>query len=613
MSAGRVPTANLTALYDNTTPGTTADPAALDNAVADVVQTINDNYDFVTGLISAGTLSRLGVVNVKDYGASGSANTYTGSINAGSRTLTLTTGSHDFVPGRGISIPGAGVAGATLVTTVSSVQGSSGNITIADAASTIASSVTVSHDESLAIQNAVSAIYEANAMGGILFFPEGQYFVSTPVNPLNNVSSTFNMSPKIHMIGSGRESSVLVSVNGDSIFKPTATSLQTYFNIKVSNLGFYGQNRTGRPFNIRRDKCRPLYLVFEGCSFQNFEYGWIYNRFDIDGLSLDINGRTEFNDCIFQENKYGLQAGGDNTLLIQCWIRNNTHRGYIIQSGVAMKMIGGKIEYNGRLETVDADIAQLMIAGGTADVSFDGVYFEPSQSTTPSAVDQKLVSIYNDPQGPTTAVRGLSFRDCYFNGLDIKRVVHVTTGSSVSGFHLSGNRIKTFKLDVALTLFTNDGTITNMYFDGTNDVTEIKNSSGTNIFNWTVAANLQYDNLLQRQNMVVSRVNQTTGIINVIAGAVNSGASQKYFGGDAYTVVNEATGTYLVTLAATNQNTTSGNATYFPVTVTPESPGAAITASVLHVSSNSFRVFIRDAPGNLVNSIFSFVAVITHR
>lgn len=44
MAAGNVPTSNINALYSNTTAGTDADPTAIDNAVADIVTTINDNY-----------------------------------------------------------------------------------------------------------------------------------------------------------------------------------------------------------------------------------------------------------------------------------------------------------------------------------------------------------------------------------------------------------------------------------------------------------------------------------------------------------------------------------------------------------------------------------------
>ena len=52
-------------------------------------------------------------VNVKDYGASGSDNTYTCSIDAGSTTLTCTTPT-DFQVGQYVAVPTAGLATPAL-------------------------------------------------------------------------------------------------------------------------------------------------------------------------------------------------------------------------------------------------------------------------------------------------------------------------------------------------------------------------------------------------------------------------------------------------------------------------------------------------------------------
>lgn len=115
MAVGNVPTSNLTNFYNNTTPGTTADPAALDNAIIDIVQTVNDNHGFAAGLVSAGTLSKLGIINVKDYNASGLATTAVGSITTGTKGLTLTT-TPDFVAGQGINLQGVAEVASLLVT-----------------------------------------------------------------------------------------------------------------------------------------------------------------------------------------------------------------------------------------------------------------------------------------------------------------------------------------------------------------------------------------------------------------------------------------------------------------------------------------------------------------
>jgi hypothetical protein len=49
MATGHVPTANINALYTNTTAGTTADPNVIDAAIQDIVSTINSNWDEFSG------------------------------------------------------------------------------------------------------------------------------------------------------------------------------------------------------------------------------------------------------------------------------------------------------------------------------------------------------------------------------------------------------------------------------------------------------------------------------------------------------------------------------------------------------------------------------------
>lgn len=75
MAAGYVPSSPLSTLYSNTTAGTPASPDAVDGAVQAIVTTVNENFDFAAGLISAGTLSKLGIINVKDYGVEGDGTT----------------------------------------------------------------------------------------------------------------------------------------------------------------------------------------------------------------------------------------------------------------------------------------------------------------------------------------------------------------------------------------------------------------------------------------------------------------------------------------------------------------------------------------------------------
>lgn len=180
MGASSVPTAALTAFYANTTGGTVADPALIDAAFAAVVATVNANANAQNELVSEGVVSALGIINVKDYNASGDGDTTTtGSITTGKNVLVVASTS-TFAVGQGISIAGAGAAGVALVTTISSIVGT--NVFLAANASTTVAGAVVSHDDSLAIQAAVTAI---GSDGGLLVFPKGNYIATNFTRPSN--------------------------------------------------------------------------------------------------------------------------------------------------------------------------------------------------------------------------------------------------------------------------------------------------------------------------------------------------------------------------------------------------------------------------------------------
>jgi hypothetical protein len=113
-------------------------------------------------------------VSVKDFGAKGDGRNFTGSISSTTNTTTLTgTGFTSGDVGKDVIVPGAGVAGADLLTTVSSFTNST-TVTLAAAAST-----TVSNKTCLIATNDTTAINEAllhtftRLMG--VFFPAGNY------------------------------------------------------------------------------------------------------------------------------------------------------------------------------------------------------------------------------------------------------------------------------------------------------------------------------------------------------------------------------------------------------------------------------------------------------
>lgn len=121
------------------------------------------------------TVSAINVKTNENYFASGSAYTTTGSINSGQNTLTMPNNGHDFRIGQGISVAGAGVAGATLYTTIQAISNDLLTITLNANASTTVSGAAVAHDDQVAIQNAINDA--ASAGYRTLFLPSGTYRV----------------------------------------------------------------------------------------------------------------------------------------------------------------------------------------------------------------------------------------------------------------------------------------------------------------------------------------------------------------------------------------------------------------------------------------------------
>jgi len=123
-----------------------------------------------------------------DFKASGSPATFTGAIANGSRTLTLTSSTHDFAIGQGISIVGAGnlpaVAGTNLlVSRITAIAGAV--ITIADPALHTVSGQVVKHDDTVALQTAIDTAYAGG--GGKIICDAGQYRLNGPLTDFNSI------------------------------------------------------------------------------------------------------------------------------------------------------------------------------------------------------------------------------------------------------------------------------------------------------------------------------------------------------------------------------------------------------------------------------------------
>lgn len=114
-------------------------------------------------------LNQMGLVIdvMRDYNASGSSFSTTGTMALGSTTLTLGAAG-DFVNGQGVSVAGAASGGGLLVTSIFSGAGTT-SLVLANAAGTAVSGATVLHDDTSAIQNGLTAAGDNG--GGVVAIP----------------------------------------------------------------------------------------------------------------------------------------------------------------------------------------------------------------------------------------------------------------------------------------------------------------------------------------------------------------------------------------------------------------------------------------------------------
>ena len=165
-------------------------------AMSGTVSPIQGNVANTLANPSKVALQQLGLAIdvVRDYNASGSSSSTTGTISAGSKTLTLAsaldfknpfTNSAGTSVAQGISIAGAGASGALLVTTIVSGAGTT-TLTLADAASTAVTAAAVNHDDTAAIQAWLLAIATASTAnsgpGARGVAPFGTYMISSTVD-----------------------------------------------------------------------------------------------------------------------------------------------------------------------------------------------------------------------------------------------------------------------------------------------------------------------------------------------------------------------------------------------------------------------------------------------
>ena len=185
-----------------------------------------DNTKGMTPLRVADVTAK--VYNVKAYGAKGDGQrNNVGGITSGTSLLNSATA--NFVVGdigKTVEIPGAGVAGAVLVTTITG-RNSATQVTVAATASTTVSNKVIwwGTDDTAAIQSAINACFAAGAT--TVYLPKGVYIIAGAL--VTNDINGLNPNSQLYIPGASVNTTIN-SFKGQSIkllgeaFTPIATS-----------------------------------------------------------------------------------------------------------------------------------------------------------------------------------------------------------------------------------------------------------------------------------------------------------------------------------------------------------------------------------------------------
>lgn len=203
---------------------------------------IDGSYRFGGAAVGNGNLTKV----ITAYGTDGSSGFYpAATMTSGTKTVNFnstwaTSGLHS---GATITVAGAGVAGADLVTTVATYSGGS-TITTVDAASTTVSNRGVwwGQDDSTAFASAMAECATVN--GCTIFVPTGAYVIGTAITA-PSISSIKSGSITIQCLG-GRQATRLIGATGNQnpIIQSAVSGSRP---IRVLGCGFESYDPNVRP------------------------------------------------------------------------------------------------------------------------------------------------------------------------------------------------------------------------------------------------------------------------------------------------------------------------------------------------------------------------------
>lgn len=222
--------------------GATSASGARTNLGLGTLSLQNANAADITGGISLADAGTTSIVNVKVFGAKGNGTVVTGNVSIASGFSVLTVSTASFAVGdvgKTVVVPGAGAAGADLITTISAFTSTTQvnlSATAGTTLSVVSKTVAYGTDDTTAINNAIAAL----TSHGTLYFPpsSGVYIVQSISGfaGLNNITVRGD-GPSSHLF-------MIVNANNGFVFSNTC-SVVTVTGLHLDAIGTSRANGIG--------------------------------------------------------------------------------------------------------------------------------------------------------------------------------------------------------------------------------------------------------------------------------------------------------------------------------------------------------------------------------
>ena len=329
-------------------------------------------------------------------------------------------------------------------------------------------------DDTQAIQDAVNYIYSKNITGGILFFPDGIYAISQPIEFYLNKNFDLDkeeisagdgaITPEIIFLGESNSNVIIKAIGScEYLFKGYANAINWLQNVTFKNLLLDGNEIAMSSVDMTYTNYGGFYTYFINCYITNFtEAGIKYiSATNTSAAPLGENTRITVEKCKIIRNEYGLILAGDDFNIIETTIQNNYLYGIYINGAIhRISFVRCKIQYNG-LGTTRFAGGQVLLNCSGQNLLFDNCYFE-NKSSVASNNDTGVIVI---KATANKSFQNLTISNCYVNVMHAPYFINYVNDYllTLQNIHLINNTIRNLENAIAYLIY-----VSNSSLDATN-------------------------------------------------------------------------------------------------------------------------------------------------